>query len=66
MAVAESIRVTIEKMDVLCTNEKGKKVTASIGVNTQIPTAYSSIEEFVSVADTRLYEAKGTGRNKVC
>jgi diguanylate cyclase (GGDEF)-like protein/hemerythrin-like metal-binding protein len=43
---------------------KNISVTVSIGVS--IYKNDSSIEEFIKIADTNLYKAKNTGRNKVC
>ncbi len=57
LMVAESIRANIEKETI---------VTASIGVNTQIPEQNSSIDKFISATDNALYKAKEMGRNRVC
>jgi diguanylate cyclase (GGDEF)-like protein len=57
MQVAEGIRKEIENT---------KKVTISIGVNTQIPKSEDEMENFIRRADKALYYAKRTGRNKVC
>lgn len=65
MIVAERIRKEIENMHIPCSEEKGKRITISIGVNTQIPMTHEKIDEFISVADAALYKAKETGRNKV-
>jgi len=56
MTVAESIRLNVEKSTV---------VTISIGVTTQIPERDCSLDNFISTADTALYKAKQTGRNRV-
>lgn len=40
-------------------------VTASAGVNSCVPREGSSLEEFVTLADRRLYAAKRAGRNRV-
>jgi diguanylate cyclase (GGDEF)-like protein len=55
--IAELIRANIDKET---------KTTISIGVNTQIPTQTSSLDNFISAADDALYKAKAMGRNKVC
>ncbi|MDR2579777.1 MAG: diguanylate cyclase [Fibromonadaceae bacterium] len=40
--------------------------TVSIGINSKIPTADDTIDDFIHKADEALYEAKRTGRDKVC
>ncbi|MDR1688051.1 MAG: diguanylate cyclase [Clostridiales bacterium] len=63
--IAECIRKKIEAAEI---PYKGKitKVTISVGVNTVVPNRNNSIDTFISGADTALYRAKETGRNKVC
>jgi diguanylate cyclase (GGDEF)-like protein len=63
--VAEKIRTGIENTEITCTDPKAVKVTASIGVNTQVPSSDSSIENFIAITDGMLYRAKETGRNRV-
>jgi methyl-accepting chemotaxis protein len=63
--IAEKIRKDIEKALVPSAELAGVKVTVSIGVNTQTPTPGKSADRFISLADTALYKAKETGRNKV-
>jgi diguanylate cyclase (GGDEF)-like protein len=65
-SVAETIRTAIEKADVPCDDERGRRATISIGVHTHIPGRSCSIDEFVSAADGALYKAKKAGRNRVC
>jgi diguanylate cyclase (GGDEF)-like protein len=74
--IAEQIREGILKLEIHCMENVIAKVTVSIGVNTRKLSAdatgsnqtglASSIEEFISGADKALYEAKNTGRNRVC
>ena len=65
--VAEKVRETIESVEILCVEKAGaKKVTISIGVNTQIPSPEDTVEKLIAGADAALYHAKKTGRNKVC
>jgi len=54
--LAEAIRLAIEK---------DNAVTVSVGVNTQIPGQNSTIDSFISAADSALYKAKQAGRNRV-
>ena len=63
-AVAEVIRSAIEAATIPCPDIKGTKITASIGINVQIPTPDSKLEEFVPGADAALYRAKEEGRNR--
>jgi PleD family two-component response regulator len=42
------------------------KITISGGVASTIPTFDSIKEELISTADKALYEAKQSGRNKIC
>ena len=65
VVVAENIRWEIEKAVIPCAEEKGERVTASVGVSTQIPIQGSSLDSFVPAADAALYRAKEMGRNRV-
>ena len=64
--VAENIRKAVENAVIPCEDERGKKATISIGVNTRIPEAETGMTEFIEEADTALYRAKEEGRNRVC
>jgi diguanylate cyclase (GGDEF)-like protein len=66
LKVAEGIRKNVENTDVLCMDGSVRRVTVSIGVNSQIPVFNSSMDNFISGADKALYDAKNTGRNRVC
>jgi diguanylate cyclase (GGDEF)-like protein len=55
--VAERVRANVENTII---------ATISLGVNTEIPIAGGTIDEFIAKADTMLYDAKKTGKNKVC
>ena len=43
----------------------GGVVTASVGVYSAVPTKDDDLEEFIKIADSKLYKAKETGRNKI-
>lgn len=62
--IAERIRTKIEASSVEQTNDKGVKVTVSIGVSECLPTD-NDVTEVIKRADDRLYLAKNNGRNQV-
>jgi len=55
--IAENIRMSMERAG---------KATISIGLACKSPILENSMQEFIDQADKKLYEAKNTGRNKVC
>jgi len=55
--IAENIRMSMERAG---------KSTISIGLVCKTPALNDSMQEFIDQADQKLYEAKNTGRNKVC
>lgn len=63
--LAEIIRDQIEAADIIC---DGKKVTltVSIGLSSMIPETNGTSDILVVKADGALYEAKETGRNRIC
>lgn len=67
LIVAEDIRQNIEGQ--LLAHEYSNVapyVTVSLGVATVVPKQTDSIEQFIEKADMALYDAKQSGRNKVC
>ena len=63
--VAEKIREAIENAVVPSHDQRGAKVTISIGVSTLVPSPENDMNAFVTVADNALYKAKEAGRNRV-
>jgi diguanylate cyclase (GGDEF)-like protein len=64
-SAAEYIRSEVEKAKIPTSIEAASRITVSIGVNTLIPDANCSIDQFILQADERLYRAKESGRNRV-
>lgn len=65
MMIAEILRRTVEQKEFLF-NTTTIKVTISIGVAVSNSGRFKSIEEFLAAADKALYNAKESGRNRVC
>jgi diguanylate cyclase (GGDEF)-like protein len=66
--LAERLRAEIEALVIPCEDERGRKVTVSIGVSSYAssPDAPGKIsEDLVQKADAALYKAKEAGRNRV-
>ena len=61
--VAESIRLEIETAVIPCSDDKGGRVTVSIGGYAMIPTQDSTADELIAKTDSALYLAKEKGRN---
>jgi diguanylate cyclase (GGDEF)-like protein len=66
LEVAENVRENIKNTPIPCNESGAEIVTVSIGVNTIIPDKDSSMSDFIDGADKALYDAKNTGRDKVC
>ncbi|MCL2485930.1 MAG: diguanylate cyclase [Endomicrobia bacterium] len=66
LIVAEKMRSKIEQAEFHCKDGSVIRVTVSIGINTQIPEKGASITDALAKADKALYNAKESGRNKVC
>ncbi len=67
LKIAEKIAVNVNKLHVA--HQKSlvsDYVTISLGVHSLIPTAESSPELLIALADKALYEAKAQGRNRAC
>jgi len=66
LKVAELIRENVEKAAVFYGGNEITKITISIGVNTHATEDTDSIDDFINGVDKALYNAKKTGKNKVC
>ncbi len=62
---SEIIRKSIEDMEILHEHsEVSKYVTVSVGGVCKTPSPSGKLDEYVEIADKRLYHAKSTGRNR--
>ncbi len=64
--VAERVRASVEATTIPCIDGASTSATVSIGVNSERPIIHLPAAGFVSRADKALYEAKESGRNRVC
>ena len=65
LRVSERVRSGVEAHKFILDNEMQINITVSIGV-ASYPETTNNIEKLLESADTALYNAKRTGRNKVC
>lgn len=63
--IAEKVRKSVEENKFIISNNEALRITVSIGVATLHDTV-SEKEKLIKDADTGLYIAKRSGRNKVC
>jgi len=63
--VAERLRLAVEMNKFIISNETKINITISIGTATY-PDNVNNLENLINTADTALYSAKRSGRNKVC
>ena len=63
--IAERLRMLIEETP-LITDDHSIAITASMGVDIYNRTDMDSREKFIARVDTLLYQAKESGRNRVC
>ena len=66
--VAEKCRSSIERTSFVLDDNTHVSVTISIGLHSVLPqnNRVMTLEKFVAAADSALYHAKQSGRNKVC
>lgn len=62
--IAERIRQNIEEMHILLSNTN-EQLTLSLGIHT-MKDSKLTVEEIISIADKRMYEAKKSGKNTIC
>ena len=66
MEFAEIIRKGIEDLNILNGYSDGAKhLTVSIGTVTKAPDETDTVDNYMAIADARLYKAKELGRNQV-
>ncbi len=66
LVIAEKIRVTVENLTLIVKENQELKFTISMGVSTVDTQNDLNIEAAINRADEALYEAKESGRNRVC
>lgn len=67
LQVAEKIRQIIFDLNIPhCSSQVCEQLTVSLGVATMIPSVNDAYEVLVLAADRALYQAKQSGRNRVC
>lgn len=64
LAAAEGVRHAIEQLTIKY-NNRDYFVTVSIGISTVLPTMQFAPDNLLEAADSALYEAKNSGRNRV-
>ncbi|MGU7784164.1 sensor domain-containing diguanylate cyclase [Burkholderia sp. PU8-34] len=65
VAIAETIRTSIQELGIKHAASEFGRLTASIGVTTCFPEWDGGVQAALKVADEALYRAKANGRNKV-
>ena len=64
--VAERVRAGVTALDIPHKgNPTEKRITISIGIATRVPLVDGRAEALISEADTALYQAKASGRNRI-
>ena len=66
-SIAERMRQNIEDQTIVTDhNHQAIKITASFGVGTCRPKSKDGLDPLIRRTDEALYEAKNSGRNRVC
>ena len=65
MVLAETIRLSLESMDLSHAASRFGCVTVSCGVAILIPDEYHTADMLIRMADSALYKAKTNGRKQV-
>jgi len=63
IGIAAKAHFEIANLNIVHKNSKLKKLTASFGIATLIPTEQTTSKDLINTADTRLFKAKENGRN---
>lgn len=66
MAVAESLRDAVERLHIPHPGQDTGVLTISVGVASRDQGDITHVEELLARADSALYAAKKTGRNRAC
>jgi diguanylate cyclase (GGDEF)-like protein len=64
--IAEHIRLNVQNAEIPTVDGTITTIAVSIGVSSLLPQSGMTIQEMLSQADSLLYHAKNTGRNRVC
>lgn len=64
--LAENIRADVEALSGDRVAEVRRRVTVSIGVGHRTSGSHKPLDELLAQADAAVYEAKKSGRNRVC
>jgi diguanylate cyclase (GGDEF)-like protein len=66
LAIAEAMRREIEETVIALVDGSPSKLTISVGLHTYRPKTHDRTCDMLGKADKALYDAKNSGRNKVC
>jgi diguanylate cyclase (GGDEF)-like protein/PAS domain S-box-containing protein len=64
--VAERLRKAVSNAEILSCDQIPLRITVSIGIAVPVDNESNRIDNILRQADTALYEAKNSGRNRVC